>query len=190
MRHRLAGVRLSRTFAHRKALFSNLIAALFYNERIRTTDAKAKETRRLAERTITWARRVSDVLGKKPERRSLDESARVVHAHRMARRVVRDRGAVLKLFDELAPRYFGRQGGYTRIVKLPQRPGDAAPMALLELLPEDGAAAPKSAEKGDKGAEKAAKGEKAEKAAKGAAKAEAKGGEKPAAKAAKKPAKK
>ena len=106
MRHRLAGVRLSRTSAHRKALFSNLIAALFYNERIRTTDAKAKETRRLAERTITWARRVGDVLGKKPERRSIDESARVVHAVRMARRVVRDRGAVLKLFDELAPRYF------------------------------------------------------------------------------------
>jgi len=183
MRHRLAGVRLSRTSAHRKALFSNLIAALFYNERIRTSDAKAKETRRLAERTITWARRVSDVLGKKPERRSLDESARVVHAHRMARRVVRDRGAVLKLFDELAPRYFGRQGGYTRIVKLPQRPGDAAPMSLLELLPEDGGAAPKPAEKGDKGAEKAAKSEKA-------AKAEAKGGDKPAAKAAKKPAKK
>jgi len=180
MRHRLAGVRLSRTSAHRKALFSNLIAALFYNERIRTTDAKAKETRRLAERTITWARRVSDVLGKKPERRSIDESARVVHAVRMARRVVRDRGAVLKLFDELAPRYFGRQGGYTRIVKLPQRPGDAAPMSLLELMPEDGAASPKTSEKDDKA--KAAKADKAK-----AAKAEAKGAEKaPAKKAAKK----
>ena len=155
MHHRIAGVRLSRTSAHRKALFSNLIAALFYNERIRTTDAKAKETRRLAERTITWARRVGDVLGKKPERRSLEESARVVHAVRMARRVVRDRGAVLKLFDELAPRFLGRQGGYTRIIKLPQRPGDAAPMSMLELLPEDGA--PKAAEKDDKakGAEKA-----------------------------------
>jgi large subunit ribosomal protein L17 len=183
MRHRLAGVRLSRTSAHRKALFSNLIAALFYNERIRTTDAKAKETRRLAERTITWARRVGDVLGKKPERRSLDESARVVHAVRMARRVVRDRGAVLKLFDELAPRYVGRQGGYTRIIKLPQRPGDAAPMSMLELLPDEGA--PKAAEKDDKG--KAAKAEA--KADKGkAAKAEAKGAEKkaPAKKAAKK----
>ena len=182
MRHRLAGVRLSRTSAHRKALFSNLIAALFYNERIRTTDAKAKETRRLAERTITWARRVGDVLGKKPERRSLDESARVVHAVRMARRVVRDRGAVLKLFDELAPRFVGRPGGYTRIIKLPQRPGDAAPMSMLELLPEDGA--PKAAEKDDK-----AKGGKVEaKADKGkAAKAEAKGAEKaPAKKAAKK----
>jgi len=185
MRHRLAGVRLSRTSAHRKALFSNLIAALFYNERIRTTDAKAKETRRLAERTITWARRVSDVLGKKPERRSIDESARVVHAVRMARRVVRDRGAVLKLFDELAPRFFGRQGGYTRIVKLPQRPGDAAPMSLLELLPEDGGSAPKPAPKGDKGGgEKASA--KDDKGTKGAAKAQAKGAEKAPAKADKK----
>src|SRR5262245_27392209 len=187
MRHRIAGVRLSRTSAHRKALFSNLIAALFYNERIRTTDAKAKETRRLAERTITWARRVSDVLGKKPERRSIDESARVVHAVRMARRVVRDRGAVLKLFDELAPRYFGRHGGYTRIVKLPQRPGDAAPMSLLELIPEDEGAA-KAAPKDEKAAKVAAQG-KDEKAAKGA-KAEAKGAEKAPAKTAKKPAKK
>jgi len=175
MRHRIAGVRLSRTSAHRKALFSNLIAALFYNERIRTTDAKAKETRRLAERTITWARRVSDVLGKKPDRRTIDESSRVVHAIRMARRVVRDRGAVLKLFDELAPRYFGRAGGYTRIVKLPQRPGDAAPMSLLELMPEEGggAAAKAPAGKGEK-AEKAAAPAKGEKAAKG----ESKGAEK------------
>jgi large subunit ribosomal protein L17 len=144
MRHQRAGVHLSRTSAHRKALFSNLIAALFTNERIRTTDAKAKETRRLAERTITWARRVGDVLGKKPERRTTEESARVVHAVRMARRIVRDRGAVLKLFDELAPRYSGRHGGYTRIVKLVQRPGDAASMSLLELMPEDGASAPKT----------------------------------------------
>ena len=180
MRHRLAGVRLSRTSAHRKALFSNLIAALFYNERIRTTDAKAKETRRLAERTITWARRVSDVLGKKPERRTIDESSRVVHAIRMARRVVRDRGAVVKLFDELAPRYFSREGGYTRIVKLPQRPGDAAPMSLLELMPEEGGAAPKPAGKGE-GAEKGASA-KAEKSAKGGAKAEGKGAEKAPAK--------
>jgi large subunit ribosomal protein L17 len=128
-------------------LFSNLVAALFTNERIRTTDAKAKETRRLAERTITWARRVGEVLGKKPERRTTEESARVVHAVRMARRIVRDRGAVLKLFDELAPRYSSRHGGYTRIVKLVQRPGDAASMSLLELMPEDGTSAPKVAGK-------------------------------------------
>jgi large subunit ribosomal protein L17 len=123
-----------------------LVAALLTNERIRTTDAKAKETRRLAERTITWARRVGDVLIKKADRRTTEESARVVHAVRMARRVVRDRGAVLKLFDEIASRFEGRRGGYTRIVKLGQRPGDAAPMSLLELLPDEGGPSPAPAE--------------------------------------------
>jgi large subunit ribosomal protein L17 len=174
MRHRRAGVHLSRTSAHRQALFSNLVAALFTNERIRTTDAKAKETRRLAERTITWARRVGDVLGKKPERRTTEESARVVHAVRMARRVVRDRGAVLKLFDELAPRFAGRAGGYTRIVKLDQRPGDAASMSLLELMPEDGASAKpepsKDAPKGKGAAKGETKGAKASKPAADSAK--------------------
>ena len=155
MRHRRAGVHLSRTSAHRQALFSNLVAALLTNESIRTTDAKAKETRRLAERTITWARRVGDVLTKKADRRSTEESARVVHAIRMARRVVRDRGAVVKLFDEIAPRFLDRRGGYTRIVKLGQRPGDAAPMSLLELIPEDGAPAPKATEPKGKGGAKA-----------------------------------
>jgi large subunit ribosomal protein L17 len=186
MRHRKAGVHLSRTSAHRQALFSNLVAALFTNERIRTTDAKAKATRRLAERTITWARRVGDVLTKKPERRSTEESARVVHAVRMARRVVRDRGAVLKLFDELAPRFAGRAGGYTRIIKLDQRPGDAASMSLLELMPEDGASAPKpeSSKDAPKG-KGAAKGE-----TKAAAKGETKGAKvsKPSGDAGKKPA--
>ncbi len=146
MRHRRAGVHLSRTSAHRKALFSNLVAALLTNERIRTTDAKAKETRRLAERTITWARRLGDILVKKADRRSADESARVVHAVRMARRIVRDRGAVTKLFAEIGPRYLARRGGYTRIVKIGQRHGDAAPMSLLELIPDG---APESAPKAD-----------------------------------------
>ncbi|HXJ21475.1 MAG TPA: 50S ribosomal protein L17 [Polyangia bacterium] len=191
MRHRKAGVHLSRTSAHRQALFSNLVAALFTNERIRTTDAKAKETRRLAERTITWARRVGDVLGKKPERRSTEESARVVHAVRMARRVVRDRHAVVKLFDEIAPRFMGRHGGYTRIVKLDQRPGDAAPMSLLELIPDEGAPAAKETTpaKG-KGGTKADTGKGAdkgaEKTAKGGGKAKA-AADKPAAEGAKKP---
>src|SRR5436190_13490341 len=194
MRHRVAGLTLSRTSAHRQALFSNLVAALFTYERIRTTDAKAKETRRLAERTITWARRVGDVLTKKPDRRSPEESARVVHAVRMARRVVRDRGAVLKLFDELAPRYLSRRGGYTRIMKLGQRPGDAAPMSLLELIPEDGAPAAKepdtSKDKAGKGAAKGAKAAAGETSQKAAPKAG--GAKKPAAEgkaAAKKPAK-
>jgi len=176
MRHRRAGVHLSRTSAHRQALFSNLVAALFTNERIRTTDAKAKETRRLAERTITWARRVGDVLTKKPERRSTEESARVVHAVRMARRVVRDRGAVLKLFDELAPRFAGRHGGYTRIIKLDQRPGDAASMSLLELMPDDNATAPKAEPSKDAGEKKGKGGAKTE--AKSEAKAAGKSGAK------------
>jgi large subunit ribosomal protein L17 len=186
MRHRRAGVHLSRTSAHRKALFSNLVAALLTNERIRTTDAKAKETRRLAERTITWARRVSDVLTKKQDRRTTEESARVVHAVRMARRVVRDRGAVLKLFDEIAPRFFSRRGGYTRIVKLGQRPGDAAPMSLLELMPDEGGPAAPSESSSGKGGEAAGK-TKAPKASKAAAKGGAEasddGGKEPAAKA-------
>jgi large subunit ribosomal protein L17 len=186
MRHQRAGVHLSRTSAHRKALFSNLVAALFTNERIRTTDAKAKETRRLAERTITWARRVGDVLGKKPERRTTEESARVVHAVRMARRIVRDRGAVMKLFDELAPRYTGRNGGYTRIVKLVQRPGDAASMSLLELMPEDGASAPKTEGKAG-GSSKSAGGPEGKGGAKASAKGAAAKTAKPAAEPAKKP---
>jgi large subunit ribosomal protein L17 len=160
-------------------LFANLVAALFTNERIKTTDAKAKETRRLAERTITWARRLGDVLTKKPEKRTPEEGARVVHAIRMARRMVRDRIAVSKLFDEIGPRYLSRPGGYTRIVKIGQRPGDAAPMSLLELIPADGAPASKSEEP-------AAKGEKKAAAKKSAAAPKAEGGEKKA--AAKKPA--
>jgi large subunit ribosomal protein L17 len=179
MRHQRAGVHLSRTSAHRKALFSNLVAALINNERIQTTDAKAKETRRLAERTITWARRLGDVLTKKPDKRSPEESARVVHAVRMARRMVRDRFAVLKLFEEIGPRYLSRPGGYTRLVKVGPRVGDAAPMTILELIPADGAPAKKEEAPAAKG--KAAKGEGEKKAA-----AKGEGGEKKA--AAKKPA--
>jgi large subunit ribosomal protein L17 len=131
-------------------MFSNLVAALLTYERIRTTDVKAKETRRLAERAITWARRLGDVLTKKVEKRSDEEQARVVHAIRMALRTVRSREAVLKLFEEIAPRYLTRHGGYTRIVKIGQRPGDAAPMSLLELIPaEAGADGPKVKEPGE-----------------------------------------
>jgi large subunit ribosomal protein L17 len=191
MRHQRAGVHLSRTSAHRKALFSNLVASLFTYERIRTTDAKAKQTRRLAERTITWARRLGDVLTKDPEKRNDEEKARVVHAVRMARRVVRDRGAVVKLFDEIGPRYLARHGGYTRIVKIGQRPGDAAPMSLLELIPDENAAARAPKDEGEEAAEAKAPKTKAkakseEKSAKPAkAKAAPKASAKPAAKSAK-----
>src|SRR5512140_409122 len=138
MRHKRAGLHLSRTAAHRKALFSNMVAALLTYERIRTTATKAKEIRRLAERAITWARRLGPILTKKPEKRTDEERAQVVHAMRMALRVVRDRDAVLKLFEEIGPRFLARHGGYTRLMKIAQRPGDAAPMALLELIPAEG----------------------------------------------------
>jgi large subunit ribosomal protein L17 len=151
MRHKRAGLHLSRTAAHRKALFSNMVAALLTYERIRTTEVKAKEIRRLAERTITWARRLGAILTKKAEKRTAEEKARVVHAMRMALRVVRDRDAVLKLFDEIGPRLLSRHGGYTRLIKVAQRPGDAAPMALLELIPAEAQAEPKSAPQGGKG---------------------------------------
>jgi large subunit ribosomal protein L17 len=169
MRHQKAGLHLSRKPAHRKALFSNLVAALLTHERIRTTDAKAKETRRLTERTITWARRLGDVLTKDADKRTPQESARVVHAVRMARRVVRDRIAVVKLFDEIGPRYLARPGGYTRIVKIGARPGDAAPMSLLELVPDGEPKAEVAAEAA--GATKGESGGKAGKAGKAGAKA-------------------
>jgi large subunit ribosomal protein L17 len=208
MRHQRAGLHLSRTSSHRKALFSNLVASLFTYERIQTTDAKAKQTRRLAERTITLARRLGDVLTKDPESRTAEESARVVHAVRMARRVVRDRGAVVKLFDEIGPRFLGRPGGYTRIIKVGPRAGDAAPISILELIPdgqrpaggekpapEPGAkgtpagkkAAPaeKSASKPAKSQAKAAKGKSEDEGTRGAAKQRAKSPGGPAAKSAK-----
>jgi len=137
MRHKRAGLHLSRPAAHRKALFSNMVAALLTYERIRTTTVKAKEIRRLAERAITWARRLGPILTKKPDKRTDEERIRVVHAMRMALRVVRDRVALLKLFEEIGPRYLARHGGYTRIMKIGQRPGDAAPMSLLELIPSE-----------------------------------------------------
>ena len=119
MRHRVAGVKLSRTAAHRRALFRNLVTALLEHEAIRTTDAKAKEIRRWADRMIT--------LGKQG----------TLHARRRAATVLRRASVVKKLFDDLAPRYAERNGGYTRILKLGPRAGDAAPMAIIELLPAE-----------------------------------------------------
>jgi large subunit ribosomal protein L17 len=156
-----------------------MVAALLTYERIRTTDVKAKEVRRLAERAITWARRLGTVLTKKAEKRTDEEKARVVHATRMALRAIRDREAVLKLFEEIGPRYLTRHGGYTRIVKLGPRPGDAAPMALLELIPAEG-----GAEKPEPKQEKGKAKPKKEPAEKGKAKEEAGRPKKAASKAA------
>jgi large subunit ribosomal protein L17 len=137
MRHRKAGVHLSRTPAHRKALFSNLVAALFQNEEIKTTHVKARATAQIAERTISLARRLTDVLSKPVEKRTAEEQSRVVSAMREARKVVKSRDAVQKLFEDIGPRFAARRGGYTRIVKIGQRPGDAAPISLLSLLQDE-----------------------------------------------------
>lgn len=116
MRHKVAGRRLGRNSAHRKALFRNLVTELFWYERIRTTEAKAKAVRPYAERLITLAKRGD------------------LHARRLAARDVQDPDTLSKLFDDLAERYEDREGGYTRIYKLGPRKGDAAPMVLISLV--------------------------------------------------------
>lgn len=134
MRHRKSGRRLGRTSSHRKALFSNMVAALVKCGRIETTEAKAKELRGVAERTINWGVGVSELLDKEPKALSQQERAKLVHAKRMARRVLKDQDALDKLFSEVAPKLAGRPGGYTRVLKTRNRRGDAAPMAFIEII--------------------------------------------------------
>ena len=128
MRHLNAGRKLNRTSAHRKALFRNLVTSLIEHEQVRTTDAKAKELRRIADRIITLGKRGS------------------LHARRQAAAYVRTRAAVKKLFDEVAVRFRERPGGYTRVIKLGHRHGDAAPMSVIELT-DRGATAEAEAER-------------------------------------------
>ena len=123
MRHRVAGYKLSRTKDERIALRRNLIKQLFEHERIRTTRAKAEAVRGQAERLITLAKN-----GNKAG------DAQMVHARRLAAARLADADAVRKLFDDIAPRYESRPGGYTRLIKLGPRSGDAAEMVLLELV--------------------------------------------------------
>jgi len=116
MRHQVKGRKLGRSPAHRKALFRNQLSSLVKAERIRTTLQKAKELRPLAEKVVTQGKR--DTL----------------HARRQVNRLISDRELVKKLFDEIAPRYHERPGGYTRIIKLGPRQGDGAEMAYLEFV--------------------------------------------------------
>jgi large subunit ribosomal protein L17 len=116
MRHQNKGRKLGRDSAHRKALYANMTVQLIEHGRIKTTLAKAKEVRPVAERMIT--------LGKRGD----------LHAHRQAVAFLRSKPATHSLFAEVAPRYAERPGGYTRIVKLGPRQGDAAEMAYLELV--------------------------------------------------------
>lgn len=123
MRHNVSGRKLNRTPAHRKMLYRNLVTALFKHERIQTTVPKAKEARIVAEKLITFAKRGD------------------LHARRQAARKVNEPEVLQKLFAEIGPRYAERPGGYTRIMRMGPRKGDAAEIAILELV--DGHAKPK-----------------------------------------------
>jgi len=116
MRHQKAGKKLNRTGSHRNAMFRNMVTSLFEHGRIRTTDAKAKELRRWADRVITLAKRGD------------------LHARRQALAVIRDKTVVHKLFEEAVDRFGNRAGGYTNVVKIGRRRGDAAPISLIELV--------------------------------------------------------
>jgi len=134
MRHRKSGRTLGRTSAHRKAMYRNMVTSLLEHERITTTLAKAKELRIVTEKTITTSKKVSELMAKPREERSREEQAKVVHAMRMAGRQVRSREIIAKLFNEIAPKYKERAGGYTRIIKTGPRVGDHAEMAIIELV--------------------------------------------------------
>jgi len=116
VRHRKRGRQLGRNSKHRLALFRNLVTSLFEHERIETTEAKAKELRGITDRLIT--------LGKEG----------TLHARRGVLRVLRTKQTVQKLFDDVAKRFPARNGGYTRIIKTRQRPGDAAKLVAIELV--------------------------------------------------------
>ncbi|WP_420810717.1 50S ribosomal protein L17 [Haliangium ochraceum] len=111
-----------------------MVASLVTYGRIETTEAKAKELRSIAERTINWGVGVSELLGKEPSQLSKEEQAKLVHARRMAQRVLKNEDALRLLFSEVAPKLAGRPGGYTRVLKTRNRRGDAAPMAFIELV--------------------------------------------------------
>ena len=138
MRHGVSGRKLNRTTSHRLALFRNMVTSLLNHERIYTTVPKAKEMRRWAEWMIT--------LGKHGG----------LHCRRQALSVIREKNVVHKVFDELAQRYQNRAGGYTRIVKVGFRRGDASPMCMLELITEGGEKGGKKGKKSRKKAETAA----------------------------------
>lgn len=141
MRHRKSGRKLGRTSSHRNALFSNLVSALVSHGRIETTEAKAKEMRSIADKAIHWGVSVSDLLAKDPKALKQEERAKLVHARRMARRVIKNEDALDKLFTEVAPKLSGRPGGYTRVLKTRTRRGDAAAMAFIEITGEYSASA-------------------------------------------------
>jgi len=139
MRHRVRAGVLGRSASHRLAMYRNLVTSLLDHERVETTDAKAKGVRSLAERMIT--------LGKRGD----------LHARRRALRVIRSRKVTAKVFDDLAERFRDRPGGYTRVVKVRNRVGDAAAMSIIELVEGPAAAAAKTSGRKASAAKKPAK---------------------------------
>ncbi len=125
MRHNKSGKRLGRNSSHRSAMMHNMVTSLIDHEKITTTDARAKELRKLADRLIT--------LGKRGD----------LHARRQVLAIIRDRKVVAKLFDQVGPRYKDRPGGYTRIYKLGSRSGDNASLSQIELVEEEFTAKPR-----------------------------------------------
>ncbi|MEA1899808.1 MAG: 50S ribosomal protein L17 [Thermodesulfobacteriota bacterium] len=134
MRHRKAGLKLNRTSSHRDAMFRNMVTSLFKYERIRTTDTKAKGLRRWADHLITLAKRGD------------------LHARRQALSIIREKAVVYKLFSEANERFGTMSGGYTRIVKLGRRPGDAALVSMIELVTREKEKSKKKKTKGKKSA--------------------------------------
>ncbi len=136
MRHLKSGRKLGMNSTHRKAMFRNMVTSLMIHGRIRTTETRAKELRRIADKLITLGKRVP------PSRLAslqgddlVTARAQRVHAIRQVRRWVNDRDAIDKIFNEYAERFEAREGGYTRLAKLGYRPGDNAPMNIVELIP-------------------------------------------------------
>lgn len=115
MRHLKAGRKFGMTTSHRMAMLRNMVTSLIEHEKIQTTDTRAKDLSRVAEKMVT--------LGKRGD----------LHARRLAMRVIREKSAAKKLFEEIAPRFQGVNGGYTRITKLRHRPGDNALMSVIEF---------------------------------------------------------
>ena len=135
MRHRKSGRKLGRNSSHRKAMFRNMVTSLMLHGRIQTTEPKAKELRRLADRIISLGKRIPpSALENLQGDELVAARAQRVHAIRHARRFLTDREAVNRVFGEYSERYQNRPGGYTRILKIGYRAGDNARMALIELV--------------------------------------------------------
>jgi large subunit ribosomal protein L17 len=194
MRHQKSGRKFSRQSGPRHALLSNLVTSLIEHERIKTTDPKAKELRKVAERTISWATSVGNLVGN--EKNDAADKARIVHAMRQAQRIVKHKPTLQKLFEDIGPRLVGRPGGFLRIMKLGYRHGDAAPVSIVEFVDRAEPGAEESAApEGEGKPAKKAKAPKAEKQEAAPAKkkapakskaAKAEGEDKPKKKAAKK----